>query len=1064
MSVGTLTVYSASAGSGKTHQLTGIYLERLFRSRLSYRRILAVTFTHKATAEMKERILNELDKLATGRQSSYLDDISHSTGKSESAIRKEAGEILTSILHDFSRFSVSTIDSFYQKIVRAFARDIGLHSGFDIEIDHTMILSKAVDNMISSAVNDSTVKDWLLMFARSNIEEGKSWDLKRSITALAGELFNEKFRLLPAEEKEKLRDKEFLLSYIGELKALMSGFTEYIRLAGEKATGLFDSYGLTDDMFYQKGKGVPSFVRAAAAGEFRIPNTYVRSAVADPPRYYSGKPAPALEEALGAGLDETIRDLVAYYDRNTTGYKTAKVILSYIYILGILSDILVQVRLITRDENVFLLSDAGELIYLITEKDQAPFIYEKVGNTFENFMIDEFQDTSVIQWKNFRQLIGNSMAQGCDNLVVGDIKQSIYRWRNSDWHTLRDLKRGIDGTRFISKPLGTNYRSCSNIIRFNNSLFSIIPAQIETELSADGQVSEFSELFSEVVQKDPGRKTDGYVSLEFIEGTEESTWQEEVLKRLPELIESIQDKGYSASDIGILVRDNREGAVVLKEILDYSSSCPEEKKARYNYNIVSGESLLLSNSPAVNFIIAVLMSLDNPEDLIARALMLRNFLLATGSGDAGQVPLPGEDLTGFSQNYFPEAYIEFLDGLKNQPLWNITERVIGFFGLGSFSFNVPYLNTFQDIVLGYASARNPGIASFLEWWNTEGVKKSIAVPDSQDSIRVLTIHKSKGLEFGIVILPFLSWNLDHKSFHSNILWAVPDSQPFDRLGIVPLRYSSELSDTIFAQQYADERLSAYLDNVNLLYVAFTRAVTAIFGFAPAKPGKENRIASVIKEAVAFSGNHPDGSPAFLNNFFDPQSGTLEFGILPDIKKEPVPGRGLFVNEYPVNDYAGSLKLKLHWEDYLNAGSSGAREKITYGRMMHDLFSLIITADDIPEAVRRIVRTGEIAEKEEQSMIQKIHSLIDQPVVNEWFSEENIVLNEATVLMPDSGTRRPDRVIIREGKTYLVDFKFGEESGSHISQVRNYRKILTEMGYDVAGTYLWYVDVNRIITA
>ena len=1063
MSVGTLTIYSASAGSGKTHQLTGIYLEKLFRSRLSYRRILAVTFTHKATAEMKDRILNELDKLAGGLPSAYLIDISTSTGKSEALIRKEAGEILSSILHDYSRFSVSTIDSFYQKIVRAFARDIGLHSGFDIVTDHNIILSKAVDNMISSAAKDEALKDWLLMFARANIEEGKSWDLRRSITALAGELFNEKFRLLPAGEKEKLRDKDFLVSYIDEMKALMSDFTAYIKQAALNANAFFDTYGLTDDMFFQKGKGVPSFIRTAAAGEFKIPNSYVRSAVADPPRWSSGKPAPALEQALEAGLADIVRDMVAYYDRNTAAYKTAKAILSYIYILGILSDILVQVRHITRDENLFLLSDAGELICLITDKDQAPFIYEKVGNAFENFMIDEFQDTSVIQWKNFRQLIENSMAQGFDNLVVGDIKQSIYRWRNSDWHTLRDLKRSVDGSRFISKPLETNYRSCSNIIRFNNSLFSIIPGQLEPELSEAGQHSEFGELFSEVVQNDPGRKPDGYVRLEFIENTEESKWQEEVLNRLPELIESIQDKGYSASDIGILVRDNREGAVVLKKILDYTNSCPEEKKSRYNYNIVSGESLLLSNSPVVNFIIAVLMVLDNPKDMIARALMLRNFLLATGSADAEKVALPAEELIVFFQIYFPEGYIELLDSLRNQPLWNITEKVTGFFGLGNFSFNVPYLNAFQDIVLGQASARNPGIASFLEWWNTEGVKKSIAVPDSQDSIRVLTIHKSKGLEFEIVILPFLSWNLDHKPFLSNILWAVPDSPPFNKLGIVPLRYSSELADTIFADQYFDERLSAYLDNINLLYVAFTRAVSAIFGFAPAKPGADSRIASVISKAISFTGNHPDESPAFLHTFFDQDSGILEFGNLPDVHRETAPGMGLFVGEYPVNDLNASLKLKFNWEDYLDAGKSDAREKITYGRMMHDLFSRILSADDVPEAVRKMVRAGEITKQEEDSMIRNIHSLIGQPHVNVWFAEGNVVLNEATLLMPDSGTRRPDRVIIRDGKTYIVDFKFGEESDSHLRQVREYRKILTEMAYDVAGAYIWYVDANRIVT-
>lgn len=1063
MSVGTLTIYSASAGSGKTHQLTGIYLEKLFRSRLSYRRILAVTFTHKATAGMKDRILNELDRLARGEPSAFLDMITGSSGKTESAVRKEAGEILGSILHDFSRFSVSTIDSFYQKIVRAFARDIGLHAGFDIEIDHTMILSKAIDNMISSASGDSTLRDWLLMFARSNIEEGRSWDLKRSITGLAGELFNEKFRLLPPEEKEKLRNKEFLHSYIVEMKDLISGFTSYTRESGQRAVRLFDAYGLTDDMFFQKGKGVPSFVRAAAAGEFRAPNSYVRSAAADPPRWSSGKPAMALENALEGGLAEIIKDLVAYYDTRMADYKTARAILSYIFILGILSDILVQVRLITRDENVFLLSDAGELIHLITEKDQAPFIYEKVGNAYENFMIDEFQDTSVIQWNNFRQLISNSMAQGFDNLVVGDIKQSIYRWRNSDWHTLHDLKRSVDGNRFIYRPLETNYRSCSNIIRFNNSLFSIIPGQIESELSEEGHVSAFSELFSEVVQKDPGRKSDGFIRLEFIDSPEESTWQEEVLNRLPALIESIQDKGYSASDIGILVRDNREGALVLKQLLSYTLNCPEEKKTRYNYNIVSGESLLLSNSPAVNFILAVLMVLDNPDDLIARALMLRNYLLAIGKDDAGQVPLPAEDLAGFSQDFFPDAYIEFLDGLGNQPLWSITEKLIGFFGLGNYSWNVPYLNAFQDITLGFTSSRNPGIASFLEWWNTEGYKKSVTVPDSQDSMRVLTIHKSKGLEFGIVILPFLSWNLDHKSFHSNILWAVPQSPPFNRLGIVPLRYSKELSETIFAEQYSDEKLSAYLDNINLLYVAFTRAVNAIFGFAPARPAKENRIASVIRDAITFSGNHHDGSPAFLNDFFDPRTGVLEFGFLPQVRKERQAGKGLMALSYPVTDFSGSLRLRLHWEDYLDAGGTVAGERIAYGRMMHDLFSRIVVPDDVQEAVHRMVLADEIGEGEAPALAGKIHALISQPVVSEWFQKGNTVLNEATILMPDSGTRRPDRVIIRDGKTYLVDFKFGEETSSHLSQIKNYRTILSEMGYEVAGTYLWYVDVDKIIT-
>ncbi len=288
------------------------------------------------------------------------------------------------------------------------------------------------------------------------------------------------------------------------------------------------------------------------------------------------------------------------------------------------------------------------------------------------------------------------MAQGFDNLVVGESSSQFTGGETATGIPSRDLKRDVDGKRLISMPLERITVVAQRLIQFNNSLFSIIPGQLASELLRRGQASAFSELFSDVVQKDPGRKS-GRVcqDIEFIDRPEESTWQEEVLGRLPALIESIQDKGYSASDIGLIVRDNREGALVLKEILSYTLSCPEEKKAKYNYNIVSGESLLLSNSPAVNFIIAVLVALDNPEDMIARALMLRNFLLAAGVENEGQVPLPGDELISFSQDYFPGGYKEFLEDLKNETLWNITEKVIGFFGLGIYSWNVPYLNAFQ---------------------------------------------------------------------------------------------------------------------------------------------------------------------------------------------------------------------------------------------------------------------------------------------------------------------------------------------------------------------------------
>ncbi len=518
MGAGTLTIYSASAGSGKTYNLALVYLEKLFTSRYSYRKILAVTFTHKATAEMKNRILDELNNLGSGKESKYLPELMKSTGKTETVIRQEAKEILYMILHDFTRFSVSTIDSFFQRILRAFARDIGIHSGFNIEIDHSTILSSAVDKMIASAGVDPTIRKWLSGYVRANIEDEKTWDVRKNIIDLSEELFSEKFRLLSADEKSKIRDKEFLTAYIAEMRSIISAFEVNMEKIGKKCMTIFSRFQLSDEMFYQKGRGVPGFIRSLACGIIKEPNKFVREIECNPPRWCTGPVSGALTTALGSGLEECVRDAIHFYDREIIKYNSANIIYSNIYTLGILSDVLTQVHLITEDENLFLLSDTGELIYLITEKDQTPFIYEKVGNTYETFMIDEFQDTSIIQWKNFRILIDNSMAQGFENLVVGDVKQSIYRWRNSNWQTLRDLKLAVDNKRFVSMPLETNWRSCANIIRFNNSLFSIIPLLLDREFSEMNLKSGFTGLFSEVIQKDPGKKEDGYVRIEFVGG------------------------------------------------------------------------------------------------------------------------------------------------------------------------------------------------------------------------------------------------------------------------------------------------------------------------------------------------------------------------------------------------------------------------------------------------------------------------------------------------------------------------------------------------------------------
>ena len=1061
MGQGTLTIYSASAGSGKTYKLTAIYLANLFRSRYNYRKILAVTFTNKATAEMKSRILDHLHKLGVGEKSDYLSDLLKTTGKTEEWIRKEAKEILNSILHDFSRFSVSTIDSFFQRLLRAFAREVGLHSGFSIELDHSIILSAAIDEMIASASVDTQLKNWLITYAMSNIDDEKSWNLKDGIVRLAEELFKEKFKILSVEERTKLEDKKFLLKYIEKIKSLSHSFEKELISIGKQAGEIFSQHELSDDQFYRKSQGVPGFIRSLVSGSVKGPNSYVREIMSEPPRWSTGSIAPELTSAIDNGLELILRKAIQFFDENIMAYRSAESVLSYVYALGILSDVLHNVHLITTSENSFLLSDAGELLNLITMEDQSPFIYEKVGNRYENFMIDEFQDTSIIQWNNFKPLIDNSMAEGYDNLVVGDVKQSIYRWRNSDWRILGTvLESMVDNERIFSEPLTINWRSRSNIIRFNNTLFTIIPDQIDKSLSEEMLPVSFKKLYSEARQSDPCKKEGGYIRLEFMTDSKDQRWQEAVLERLPAVIQSIQDQGYKASDIGIIVRDRREGGLVLKTLIDFNNTLTEVSK--YNFNSVSNDSLLLSNSPVVNFIVSVISVANDPQDFISRAIMLRFFLMSTGMEEAETVSLQSNKLIESSRFYFPEGYESLLDRVNQMTLFEATESIIKFFGLGEYSSNIPFLNTFQDYIVSFAGNKNADIQTFLDWWNESGKKKSVVLPGNQEAIRILTIHKAKGLEFKVVILPFLSWNLDHMNSKPPVLWVKPDRPPFNDLGILPVKYGKDLSNTIFAEYYREEKYSVYLDNINLLYVALTRAKDVLYCFSVDNPRSENTIAGVLKNAITISPGLQEGSEFILKSKFNEVTRVFEYGEMPVSIVEKNDKTNLISSRYVVSQTMESLRLKLHGENYFSQESQAVRKKINYGKLMHEVFEGINTAADVSTAVKKLVLEGKIADEESADLEKRIKDMIRMPRIAEWFSPDNGILKEAGILLPSGVTRRPDRVIFKQGKTTIIDFKFGEENVHYAQQVDQYRRLLIDMGYSDIEAVIWYVDKNKIV--
>lgn len=1083
MGQGTLTIYSASAGSGKTFHLAVNYLAGLFRSRYQYRRILAVTFTNKATAEMKGRILDQLHNLASGEKSEYLSILIELTGKKEEKLRDEAREILTAILHDYTRFSVCTIDAFFQRIIRAFARESGLNSTFNIELDHTQILASAVDEMIRASSSDNTLSGWLIDYIMSNLGEEKSWNIREGILSLSGELFREKFKILSADEISNLENKEFLLSYIRKLKSQKSGFENKLVQLGKKGLEFISEYNLTDDMFYNRSRGVPGFIRSLASGKLTGLNDKVRAAVADPPRWSTGPVPKPLSDAIAGGLGSVIKSAIFQYDENIRNYKSINAILANIYALGILSDVLKKVHEVAFSSNTFLISDSAELLSLIIEGDQTPFIYEKTGSIYENFMIDEFQDTSVLQWKNFDPLIKNSMSEGHDNLVVGDIKQSIYRFRNSDWTILgKMLEREVDDQRFKSCSLSTNYRSASNIIRFNNTLFTVVPVLADNLFDDRPLLTKFKKLYSEAVQDDPGRCDGGYIRLELVggihakENTDEPAdetvnieqtvaggWSNLVLEKLPGLIETIENKGFRASDIGILVRDSREGSDVVRKIIEYSNDCPQEKKCRYDFSIISDDSVSLSGSNIVIFILSVLKVIDNQDDSVSRASMLRYFVMVSESVNPSEIPLFNEELLKTSSEHFPEGYADFLSTAGSMNLFEAVENIVSFFKLGNNPSDVPYLTAFQDIILNYGKNRNPDIHSFIQWWETSGGSKSLVLPSGQNAIRVLTIHKSKGLEFPVVILPFLSWNLDHKTTGQPILWVKPPV-PFNDPGIVPVRYGAGLAETVFEDDYYEEKYSSYLDNINLLYVAMTRAVHAIYGFIPGASAQGKGIADILRQALMTDFIPEDSRCITPGKYFDNSKGLFEYGVLQPYKPDNRVKNEISLESYIVNKRPSSLRLKLRAGNYFLPGGASILERINYGQLMHEVFEGIDNSGDIPEVVRTKTLEGKIKESEAEALIAKLTELLSEPPVNEWFSSDNVLLKEAGILLPSGNIRRPDRIIFRDGKTTIIDFKFGAENPGYLTQIKRYQALLIEMGYSNIRGFIWYVDTNKIVNA
>lgn len=1068
-----LTVYRASAGAGKTHKLTGEYLTLLFNGPGAFRRILAVTFTNKATDEMKSRIVSELYNLASGKKSDYVDLLQSAYSLTEEQVRKQAAKILIDILHDYSAFNISTIDRFFQQTMRAFTREIGLQGGYGIEMDQELVLTAAIDSLLGDLEKPESKEllGWLLRFAEDKIENGGEWNLRKDIMALSREVFKESYKTFSEQVNRDISDKKALETYKNDLYGIIRSVEANAKELGERGLAVMNKYGLKQEDF-SRGNITVSLFAKLAQGEMKTPNATFCN-MADNIEACFKKTTPiGTRQIIGCafedGLNDCIKSIITLFG-NLTAYNTAREIVRYYYTLGILTDVSRQIAAYREEKNIMLIADTTELLNKVIGGSDTPFVYEKTGTHVDHYMIDEFQDTSGMQWNNFRPLIEESLSHARANLIVGDVKQSIYRFRNSDWKLLdKQVKADFSAEQLREDTLKDNWRSCRHIVEFNNALFTTIPGVLQvfynetlsaSSLNEEQQAEYFTKIMSAYDKSyqqvpPPFQKKDGHVRIEFLSGDEEKDWKDEAMERIPKILQQLQDNGYALKDIAILVRTNQEGAKVADTLLSYKEEHPSEQ---YHYDIISDDALFISSSAAVRFIISVLRYLRNPEDMINGRIAPYSYQVLTGT-------------FGTEETSFPPEIIRSLHALSRQSLYEITE---GLFRL--FSVNFPeneqvFVQAFLDMVSEYGQKESADLGRFLKWWDETGYKKTIATPDAQNAIRIMTVHKSKGLGFKAVIVPFGDWEIDHKPTKPVILWCHPEEKPFDRLHLVPVRYGQGLANTIFAEDYFRERLHAFIDNLNTLYVAFTRAKEELIVFSPRpkkikeETGDVERI-STLTDAL-WAGLHAtadttrDGESLIsLPDSFNLADGIFELGNWwhPVSQKENGETEEIEMTNLKSISPDERLRLRLHGKGFFFDN-----ERRKHGTLMHEVLSHIHTRKDIPVSVETYRLSGVINKEEAAELKQRLGNLLDNPEVAPWYNGEARILNEVDILFGNGLSKRPDRVMITGDRVIVVDYKFGEHPDKRYhSQVRNYLKLIRQMGYEQVEGYLWYVELDQI---
>ena len=1065
-----LTVYKASAGSGKTFTLATEYIKLVVENPQSYRNILAVTFTNKATEEMKMRILSQLYGIwkQLPESANYMKVICEKTGQSEAFVSERAGIALTNLLHNYNYFRVETIDTFFQGVLRNLARELDLTANLRIGLNDIQVEELAVDQLIEDLQTTDVLLQWLLKYIMENISDDKSWNVIGQIKTFGKNIFKDEYKSVSNILRQKLEEPGFFDKYTTRLKEIRKAAAERMKQLAQSFFETICSEGLTIDDFSYGKNGFCAFFLKIQDGIFdeSIVGKRVTDAMGDPEKWC--KKTHPRKDLIYSLADTTLGNILsmAMNERPIQWklFQSADLTLRHLSQLRLLSSIEKKVRELNESANRFLLSDTQQLLHALIDGSDTPFIFEKIGTQLQNIMIDEFQDTSTVQWQNFKVLLSEAMSrEGTENLIVGDVKQSIYRWRSGDWRLLNDIQTQFPSpeAQLDIRTLNTNYRSQRNIIAFNNAFFRHA-AQLEyLALQDDPEAGALQRAYGDVEQIVPDELEDnGLINIQLLPA---DNYQEKTLAKIADIVCELRDKGVKPSEMAILVRTN----ISIPLIADYFT------KHLPDIRIVSDEAFRLDASIAVNLLVEALHLITHPQDSLAKADIVKLYqrYVLDKEIDDNELLLSTNPL----DELLPEAYINHFEELLNLSLYELTERLYTIFELQRLEGQNAYLCAFYDQMINFTTENATGIDAFVSEWQETLCSKTIQ-SDEINGIRLLSIHKSKGLEFAHVIIPFCDWQLEKSQ--GNILWCRPDEAPFSDLPIVPVDCTPrQLMGTIYEDDYQREHLQNTVDNLNLLYVAFTRASQSLFVIGKRNAAKSRSL--LIEQVLPLMAQ--DKTDAILSGL-DNENGVIEFTYGKLIPTTATTQRKDSTNPFqqkitPVSIDIHSFNNPLSFrqsnrsKDFIASqdekeDEQQQRQYIQTGSILHQVFSTIRTSADIDSALKRLQLEGVLYD--EQITAEKISAMLRKRLQNErvadWFSDRWTLFNECTILSVEDGNvveRRPDRVMTNGQEWVVVDFKFGSPKDEYHDQVCEYMQLLADMGYTNIKGYLWFVYSNRI---